>query len=465
VTPTPNRQAQAERPPAEPPNEPVSPFGRKTGLGRLLAADFLAQHPRPASLRFLWLWRLLVAVLVVGFNLGAMILNLEHVDPSQSRSFLLASLPYAAAVLVGCAVHLLARGRRPRLERTASLTVVGFEALQVGISLSYVGMGQAVSIGYLLVMILLYSVFVDALHGLLAFLGNTVSLSAVYGLITAGVIREGRLYLFADGAAGEPAFQVFGQTLTLMAVLYFMSETAGARLRWQQGQLEAQNRYIIEKILRRYLPPGLVDDLLAREDAWQRPRRMNVTVFFSDLVGFTRQSEQLDVDRLGTCLDEYLKEVVRIAHEYGGTVDKFIGDAVMVVFGSPAEQSPVEQASRVVGMAVAMQGMTRELAAKWAETAAGFEPVARMGIHYGEAVVGNFGGAERSDFTAVGDTVNIAARLEQACRPGEILVSEAVFELLGGRVPGRCQGELFLRNREKPVAVYEIIQETPPPRV
>jgi len=177
---------------------------QEIGLRALLAADFALGHPRPGSFRMIWIWRFVIAVLVVGFNLAAMTIPSDYIDRDQMRVFFLSSLPYAAASLLGCCFHLLCRGQRPRAEWGVSLVVVVFEAIQVGLSLSYVGMSQAVSIGYMLVMIIVYTVFVDAIHGLLAFLGNALGLCLVYSSTTAGWIMEGACTRLETGPWRSP---------------------------------------------------------------------------------------------------------------------------------------------------------------------------------------------------------------------------------------------------------------------
>jgi len=134
-------------------------------------------------------------------------------------------------------------------------------------------------------------------------------------------------------------------------------------------------------------------------------------------------------------LNEYLSEMTRAIFENGGTVDKFIGDAVMALFGAPEELTPNEQVRRAVAAARQMLRSLRELNQRWQEQglvgANDVEPIQfRCGIHQGTAVVGMFGGAERIDYTAIGPSVNIAARLQEAADPGSILVSAAVADYL-----------------------------------
>jgi class 3 adenylate cyclase len=133
--------------------------------------------------------------------------------------------------------------------------------------------------------------------------------------------------------------------------------------------------------------------------------------------------------RVAELLNEYLTEMTHAIFENGGTVDKFMGDAILAIFGAPEEISPNEQVKRAIAAARQMYKSLAVLNARW--EAQGIPKVQfRCGIHQGTAVVGMFGGAERSDYTAIGPSVNIAARIQEAAEPSSILVSAAVADYL-----------------------------------
>lgn len=163
------------------------------------------------------------------------------------------------------------------------------------------------------------------------------------------------------------------------------------------------------------------------------PEPRLVTVLFSDIVGFTQMSNSLRARRIAELLNEYLGGMTKAIFSNGGTVDKFVGDAVMALFGSPEELSPQEQVRRAIASARAMLKALDGLNDRWRQMGLvgdnGVPPVRfRCGIHQGYAVVGMFGGEERSDFTAIGPSVNIAARLQEAAQPNTILVSAVVAD-------------------------------------
>ena len=211
-------------------------------------------------------------------------------------------------------------------------------------------------------------------------------------------------------------------------------------LKENERRMEELNYYLTESVLRRFLPPEMVRRAAAGElvvDFTPEPRL--VTVLFSDIVGFTRMSNILQSSRIAELLNEYLAEMTRAIFANGGTVDKFVGDAVMAIYGSPEELTPEEQVRRAVASAQAMLEALDRLNGRWQSMRLigdnGVPPVRfRCGIHQGNAVVGMFGSPERSDYTAIGPSVNIAARLEEAAQPNTILVSATVAQYLDSRM-------------------------------
>jgi class 3 adenylate cyclase len=191
----------------------------------------------------------------------------------------------------------------------------------------------------------------------------------------------------------------------------------------QHRKIERLNLYIQKQVLQRFLPPEIISEILAgRNRLDERARTMSVTVLFADLCEFTRQAESLGPERTAVILNDFLIRMTEVIFAQGGTIDKFIGDGIMVIFGAPTELPEAQQAAKAVSCAVAMQKALHELNEKWQN--ASF-PAFRMrvGIHQGHAVVGSFGGPQRSDFTVIGSTVNISSRIERLANPGDILIS------------------------------------------
>ncbi len=188
------------------------------------------------------------------------------------------------------------------------------------------------------------------------------------------------------------------------------------------------NTYLTESVLRRFLPPTLVKRAAQGNLTLDlRPEPRMITVLFSDIVGFTQLSNTLRSRRVAELLNEYLTAMTRCVFDNGGTVDKFMGDAILAIFGAPEELTPNEQVRRALAAARQMYRTLDQLNAQW--EAQGIDRVSfRCGIHQGTAVVGMFGGEERSDYTAIGPSVNIASRLQEAAAPGAILISAAVAD-------------------------------------
>jgi len=196
------------------------------------------------------------------------------------------------------------------------------------------------------------------------------------------------------------------------------------------------NTYLTESVLQRFLPPVLVRKAAAGELILDlRPEPRLITVLFSDIVGFTQLSNNLRSRKVAELLNEYLESMTKAVFDNGGTVDKFMGDAILALYGAPEELTPNEQVRRAVNTSRAMLRGLSELNQRWRSQgifdADGRNALQfRCGIHQGTAVVGMFGSSERADYTAIGPSVNIASRLQNAAEPGTILVSAAVADYL-----------------------------------
>jgi signal transduction histidine kinase/class 3 adenylate cyclase len=215
------------------------------------------------------------------------------------------------------------------------------------------------------------------------------------------------------------------------------------------------NAYLTESVLKRFLPPSMVQKAAAGELTLDlRPEPRLITILFSDIVGFTQLANTLRSRRVAEVLNQYLAHMTRVVFENGGTVDKFVGDAIMAIFGAPEDLTPNEQVRRAIATA---RQMFRELdALNEAWNAEGLPAVQfRCGIHQGTAVVGMFGSSERSDYTAIGPSVNIASRLQEATDPGSILVSAAVADYLEDDEIAKCR-PLELKGIDETVLTFKV---------
>ena len=207
-------------------------------------------------------------------------------------------------------------------------------------------------------------------------------------------------------------------------------------LKANEQRVQELNTYLTESVLKRFLPPEMVARAARGEmELALEPEPRLVTILFSDIVGFTSLSNTLRARRVAQLLNEYLQAMTEAVFSNGGSVDKFMGDAIVALFGAPEPLSPAEQVRRAIAAARAMYRALDDLNARWqAQGLVGGDgppPVQfRCGIHQGSAVVGMFGSDQRSDYTAIGPSVNIAARLQEVARPNSILVSATVADFL-----------------------------------
>lgn len=226
-------------------------------------------------------------------------------------------------------------------------------------------------------------------------------------------------------------------------------------LKANERRVAELNQYLTESVLRRFLPKSLVQKAaLGQLQLDLQPEPRLITIVFTDIVGFTQLSNDLGPRRVAELLNEYLDAMTRAIFEYGGTVDKFMGDGVLALFGAPEDLSPAEQVHRAIAAARRMHQSLAQLNQRWQRL--GIRPVQfRCGIHHGTAVVGMFGSAERTDFTAIGPSVNMAARLQEAAQPNGILVSEEVSQYLRADAILEAQ-PLLLKGISAPVMTLSV---------
>lgn len=242
--------------------------------------------------------------------------------------------------------------------------------------------------------------------------------------------------------------------LSLSFALQWLTVVVGRlqeqRLRTAHAMLERSNR-----IIRRYVPSQLADKIINGEHVETfRPERTRLTIFFSDIEGFTQASDHMDAEELATLLNEYLSEMTRIAEQYGGTVNQFVGDGIMIFFGSPQATSDLDHALRAVRMALDMQQRLQKLQAAWRVRGVAEPFRVRIGINTGDASVGDFGSEGRRVYSAIGLQTNIAARIQTHCAPDSVLISDSTWALVREHIHCTPAGSLNLRGVQDPVQVY-----------
>ncbi|MGA8968266.1 MAG: PAS domain S-box protein [Pseudolabrys sp.] len=210
--------------------------------------------------------------------------------------------------------------------------------------------------------------------------------------------------------------------------------------------------------LAKYLAPQVYDSIFTgQQDVKIVSKRKKLTVCFSDLVGFTEITDKMESEDLTHLLNHYLTEMSKIALQYGATIDKYVGDAIVMFFGDPATLGVKEDALACVQMAIAMQRRVGELAHEWSNSGIATPLRSRIGIHTGYCTVGNFGSDDRMDYTMVGGTVNLASRLEHEAPPGGVLISFETYALVKDNVRCEERGHVQIKGIVEPVATYAVI--------
>ncbi len=226
-----------------------------------------------------------------------------------------------------------------------------------------------------------------------------------------------------------------------------------ARLRAEQAVTIAEkaNQHLAElaQQLSKYLSPQLYLAIFRGEKQVKvGVDRKKLSVLFCDIVNFTSITENMEPMVLASWLNGYLNDMAEIVQTFGGTLDKFIGDAVMVFFGDPHSRGDEQDAIICVKMALVMQ-----------QQALARGIFVRIGINTGDVTVGNFGSEARMDYTVIGNTVNVSARLESASMPGKILISEATYALVKSSIYCVPNGFVYLKGIENSVMTYWAIKE------
>lgn len=210
--------------------------------------------------------------------------------------------------------------------------------------------------------------------------------------------------------------------------------------------------------LAKYLSPQVYDSIFSgKQEVKLDSRRKRLTVFFSDIIDFTKTTERLESEDLTQLLNHYLTEMSEIGLAHGATIDKYVGDAIVIFFGDPETRGVKEDAVACVTMAIAMRQRMKELEKIWMKSGLEKPLKCRMGINTGLCTVGNFGSEDRMDYTIIGGGVNLAARLEKACPPGEILISYETYAHIRDVIECRPVGEIEAKGFTEPVSTHRVV--------
>ena len=230
-----------------------------------------------------------------------------------------------------------------------------------------------------------------------------------------------------------------------------------AALQGMNRKLEGTNEFLasISTKLSRYLSPQIYDSIFSgQKDVTIHTERKKLTIFFSDIKDFTATTERLQPEEITSLLNEYFTEMSDIALKHGGTIDKFVGDAMLVFFGDPESKGVAEDARACVRMALDMQRRLAELNIKWRNEGIERPFRARMGINTGFCNVGNFGSSTRMDYTIIGDEANLAARLQSIADVESLVISYETYALVRDIVSARALPPVSMKGIGRQVVPY-----------
>jgi class 3 adenylate cyclase len=250
-----------------------------------------------------------------------------------------------------------------------------------------------------------------------------------------------------------------GAILFVSVTAYYTHKQAQA-LHKAKSQIQQQRELSISLShkLAKYLSPQVWQSIFTGErDVRLETQRKKLAIFFSDIKGFTELAEEMEPESLTELLNTYFNEMSQIALKYGGTIDKFIGDSIMIFFGDPTSRGPKEDTLACVSMAIEMRKHMKVLRQKWQSQGIKTPLQIRIGISTGYTTVGNFGAENRMDYTIIGKEVNLASRLEALSEAGEILISYETFSLVKDKVMCRDKGEITVKGFARPVPIYQIV--------
>ncbi|GAB1257962.1 protein CyaB [Aurantivibrio plasticivorans] len=283
------------------------------------------------------------------------------------------------------------------------------------------------------------------------------NLALLVGVAASFLVHSPHL-MFSDQLEISAASLIGVITYFCAYALYTHSRVRKLTMRNEQLKNEQHLHKLRAYKLSRYLPPPVWAAINEGRDRALATERKRLTIFFADIKGFSTLSEELEAETLTVILNSFLTEMTKVAHHFGGTVNKFMGDGVMIVFGDNESAQGIKSgAINCVSMAVAMKKRMKVLQHEWFKKGIRKPLQIRMGINTGYCTVGTFGTSEHLDYTVLGTHVNLASRLETAAEPEEILLSYETWSLVKDVVMCRDKGDIMVKGFSQPIQVYQVV--------
>jgi adenylate cyclase len=278
---------------------------------------------------------------------------------------------------------------------------------------------------------------------------GSVALSGIHSAMCAPLRSQEHLYglLYVDNLSKSGMFSQ--EDLNVFAVI---AAQAGLTIDHVRARQEVAKRILQQTALERFLSPGVAQKIVS-EAANLRlgGETQEVTVLFADIRGFTRMAESLEPRQVVEMLNEHFNGLTEVIFRNEGTLDKYLGDGVMCLFGAPFSKE--QDALRAVETAIGMQQLVEEM-----NRGTSRSPLSiGIGINTGPVIVGYIGASRRLDYTAIGDTVNVAARLTERAQPNQILISPSTHAQISSHLPARRLEPMQLKGKANPIDVYEIL--------
>ena len=273
------------------------------------------------------------------------------------------------------------------------------------------------------------------------------------------LIIGGALLLLAAIWLGSYSLFLSGTVIPVSPLLFCVASVTLTGIVARHAEEAAERRYVTQ-LFGRYVAPSVVQELLRNRDLVQfSGRKQRLTIFFSDIRGFTSMSEKMKPEEVSTLLNEYFSRMTLIVFKHKGTLDKFMGDAIMAFFGNPVFF--LNHAEEAVNMALEMREEMQKLKMEWSRQGREASFDIGMGINTGEVVVGNLGSKEFFDYTVIGDEVNLACRLESIAKRGQIIISTSTYEEVKGKFETRRLDPVTVKGKSQPIEIYEVTARIP----
>lgn len=346
--------------------------------------------------------------------------------------------------------HISARFKHEHRRQTY-LALLFIDALHTGTFTALMGFSIVPSL-----MILLILSFSTLINGGLRVLALGLLVAASGAVLTGALTDQ---HFNGNSTIALSVVSILFCALYICITAYFVHEQ-GINLAVARGEIkrEQEKAARLARNLAKYLSPQVWQLIFSgKKSVRLETQRKKLTVFFSDIKGFTELSEELEAEALTDLLNTYLNEMSKLVLKYGGTIDKFVGDSVMVFFGDPTSQGAKKDAVAAISMAIAMRKHMKVLRQQWRAQGITKPLEIRMGLNTGYCTVGNFGADTRMDYTIIGREVNLASRLESAAESGEILISHEAYSLVKDVIMCRDKGQITVKGFTRPVQIYEVV--------